>query len=132
MTERDSALRQLRPSIPTIKDALATNPIEHFHHRSLRPILKLQNTILQKAFLHYADKYKGVFQRSSKEQKMAYIQHALQKDQRFREWMTGLIVGQFTEEEWNFYTTHESELRKRMTSMLVQRLTDQLVEKAEI
>ncbi|MEM9919130.1 MAG: glyoxalase [Bacteroidota bacterium] len=128
MNHRDNSLLELRPKIPTIKDARATQPIEKFHHKTLRPVLKLQNELLQRAFLSYTKKYKGVFQRSSKEQQIQYIQRACQKDLRFREWMMGLIVGCFTEEEWTFYEANESELRKRITSMLIRRLVDQLVE----
>lgn len=130
MTDRDTALLQLRPQIPTIKDALATSPIEMFHHRSLRPVLKLQNDLLVQAFLRYTKKYKGVFQQSSRQQKQAYIERAVQKDLRFREWMMGLIVGQFSMEEWDFYSQHEAELRKRISRMLIQRLVDQLLDKS--
>ena len=126
MTNRDTNLLAMRPDIPTAQPELAANPIEQFQHATLRPILKGQNDLLISAFLHYTERRKGVFQKLSPDKKAAYIEQALQKDQRFREWMFGLLAGHFTTEEWAFYLDHEPEIRKRITSMLVQRLVDQL------
>lgn len=127
MTKRDTDLLAMRPEIPTAQPEMAVNPIEQFQNATLRPILKGQNEVLVSAFLHYSEKRKGVFQKLLSERKEAYIEQALQKDQRFREWMFGLLAGHFTSDEWTFYQSHESEIRKRVTSMLIQRLTDQLI-----
>ena len=126
MTTRDTNLLAMRPEIPSAQPELAANPIERFQHATLRPVLKGQNELLLSAFLHYAEKRKSVFQKLTSDRKGPYIEQALQKDQRFREWIFGLLAGHFTSDEWVFYLSHESEIRKRITSMLIKRLKDQL------
>jgi hypothetical protein len=56
----------------------------------------------------------------------AYIENAVHKDQKFRNALKGMIIGQFTVEEYNIYTQNSSQLNKRMMSLVITRLQDQL------
>ena len=124
---KDEPRKRLRPEIPHINSAAATNPAEQFQNETLRPILKLQNGLLVEVFHHYFKKRKNVFYDLSKSKKERYIQQALQKDLKFRNFLIGLISGHFTVEEWNRYRLLENELSRRVTAMLIKRMQDQLV-----
>lgn len=99
---------------------------EHFQNKTLRPVIKLQNDLLVEAFKNYANKHKGVFYDLSLEKKMEYIERAIQKDIKFRNSLKGMIIGQFTVEEYRDYITNSSALNKRMMNMVVERLKDQM------
>ena len=60
------------------------------------------------------------------DKQLAYIENAVHKDQKFRNALKGMIVGQFTVEEYNIYTQNSSQLNKRMMSLVIYRLQDQL------
>lgn len=125
MSERNKII-DLRPAIPTIMDAQISSRAEQFQNRSLRPILKFQNDLLLEVFRHYVEKRKGVFTQLSKPKQLTYIASSIQKDQQFKHSLLGIIVGQFTLEEWGIYKSEEKELSRRITNLLIQRLQDQL------
>jgi hypothetical protein len=60
------------------------------------------------------------------DKKLSYIENAVHKDQKFRNALKGIIIGQFTVEEYNIYTQNSSQLNKRMMSLVITRLQDQL------
>ena len=114
---------------PTISSAHFNDQMgfdEHFQNKTLRPVLKLQNYLLVEAFKNYANKHKGVFYELSLEKKFQYIERAIQKDIKFRNSLKGMVIGQFTVEEYRDYITNSSALNKRMMNMVVERLKDQI------
>ncbi|MEM1124541.1 MAG: glyoxalase [Bacteroidota bacterium] len=123
---RDDKLKELRPPIPTIIDQNAVSAAELFQNRTLRPILKLQNDLLVAIFQQYIDKRKGTFYKLPFPKQLAYIEHSVRKDLRFKNYLVGTIVGQFTSEEYGQYVANEKELSRRMTDMLVARLQSQV------
>jgi len=48
------------------------------------------------------------------------------KDQKFRNSVKGMIIGQFTVEEYQQYCCNSSALNKRMMNMVIERLKDQV------
>ena len=123
---RDKDLIALRPLIPTIIDKNAVNPAELFQNRTLRPILKLQNDLLDAIFKQYIIKRKGAFHKLSGSKKVEYIENSIRKDTKLKNLLVGVITGHFTLEEWTLFIEDEGELPKRMTNLLVQRLTSQV------
>ena len=123
---RDKALQSIRPQIPSIIDENATSTAEQFQNRTLRPILKLQNDLLVAMFRSYAYQRKGTFFELNDSKKLAYIQQSLQNDQRFKNSMLGVVVGQFTLAEWEVFESDMREFRRRTTEMMIQRLQDQM------
>ena len=99
---------------------------ERFQNNTLRPVLKLQNPLLIAAFINYANKHKGVFYTLSLEKRMQYIETAIGKDQKFRNAVKGMLIGQFTEEEYKHYIQNSSKLNKRMMNLVIVRLQDQV------
>ena len=127
MSTRSEKLLQQRPDIPTSKINDQMGSEEYFQNAVLRPILKLQNDLFISVFKNYIKKHKNVFYELSIEKKQRYIEHAIQKDIKFRNSLKGMIIGMFTVEEYETYTPNSSALNKRMMNLLIVRLKDQLL-----
>ena len=126
MNDRHNDLLRIRPEI---KKHLTFDNMcdeERFQNNTLRPILKLQNPLLIAVFVNYATKHKGVFFELSTEKRLAYVENAICKDQKFRNALKGMIIGQFTVEEYQIYIQNSSQLNKRMMNLVITRLQDQL------
>jgi len=126
MQDRNQTLLALRPNIDTITDSLNTKDIESFQNKVLRPILKFQNHLLLHLFVHYARQYKGVFFKLNNQQQLEYIHQSLSTNHSFKSKLIGTVVGLFTTEEYVYYIQNLSALNKRIISMSIQRLQDQL------
>jgi len=99
---------------------------ERFQNGTLRPIIKLQNPLLLEAFANYIRKHKNAFFDLIPEKRLEYIENAIQKDIKFRNSLKGMIIGQFTIEEYQGYIQNSSALNKRMMGMVIDRLKDQV------
>lgn len=126
MDSRSNMLLDIRPEIPNAKIHDNMSMEERFQNQTLRPIIKMQNPILLEVFKNYARKHKGVFYELSTEKQLNYIERAIQKDIKFRNSLKGIMIGQFTVEEYTLYITNSSALNKRMMNMVIERLKDQL------
>ncbi len=127
MSTRSEKLLQQRPDIPTSKINDQMGSEEYFQNAVLRPILKLQNDLFINVFKNYIKKHKNVFYELSIEKKQRYVEHAIQKDIKFRNSLKGMIIGMFTVEEYETYTMNSSALNKRMMNLLIVRLKDHLL-----
>jgi hypothetical protein len=127
MSTRSEKLLQQRPDIPTSKINDQMGSEEYFQNAVLRPILKLQNDLFISVFKNYIKKHKNVFYELSIEKRQRYVEHAIQKDIKFRNSLKGMIIGMFTVEEYATYTLNSSALNKRMMNLLIVRLKDQLL-----
>lgn len=121
-----TALRALRPAIPSLDLAAASSPAEQFQQDTLRPLLKYQNDLLVRAFIAYAKDQKGVLFTLVGLERATYIEARFRKDLSLRHYFLGMLVGQFTLEEHTRYLACEKEIRKRAINLLIQRLQDQL------
>ena len=126
MNDRHNDLLRIRPQIKKHQTFDSMSDEERFQNETLRPVLKLQNPLLLATFVNYATKHKGVFFDIPTDKQQAYIENAVHKDQKFRNALKGVIIGQFTVEEYNIYTQNSSQLNKRMMSLVITRLQDQL------
>ena len=99
---------------------------ETFQNTSLRPIIKMQNDLLVLVFKNYIQKRKNVFYDLSLTKKLDYIENAIHKDMKFRNSVKGMIIGQFTEEEYLIYIKNSSALNKRMMNIVKERLISQI------
>ena len=126
MNTRKTSLLKTRPLIQSSTISANMSNGERFQNETLRPILKLQNDLLIEVFKNYIRKYKNVFYDLSLENKMHYIDNAIQKNMKFRNSLKGMIIGQFTVEEYIIYTNNSSALNKRMMSLVMNRLKDQI------
>ena len=133
MNDRPNDLLRIRPEIKKTKQFDSMSAEERFQNETLRPILKLQNALLIAVFQRYIEIRKGVFYGLSITKKLEYIETALTKDQKFNNTIKGMVVGHFTISEYNGYITNASALNKRIMTMVVKRIKDQvqLFEKSE-
>ena len=122
METRDSILLGMRPEIPSAKITADMSADECFQNRTLRPVTKLQNDLLLAAFRNYVVKHKNVFYDLTLEKRMDYIENAIHKDMKFRNSLKGIIIGQFTLEEFDTYIQNSSALNKRMMDIVKERL----------
>lgn len=121
----DEEKLSIRPVVPT-KDTESTDA-ERFQNATLRPVLKLQNALLQAVFLHMMDKRKIPFQSKTPQGQATQIEHSLSKDKRLRFQLLGAVIGQFTVEEYAAFLKQEQEAVRRIFTMMAQRLKDELI-----
>ena len=126
MNERSHSLEKIRPQLATARVSDDMNEEERFQNQTLRPVIKLQNPLLLEVFQNYIVKRKNHFYELPLEKRLDYIKHAIQKDLKFRNSIKGMIIGQFTVEEYQYYTQNSSALNKRMMTMVIKRIQDQI------
>lgn len=122
MIPRDLQLVELRPEIPSARVSENMSLDEQFQNRTLRPIAKLQDELLLEVFRNYTKKHKNKFYEFKLEKRFIYIENAIQKDIKFRNSLKGIIIGQFTLEEYATYIENSSALNKRMMNIVKERL----------
>jgi len=134
MDTRSSNLLSLRPTIPSAKIYDTMTSDEAFQNGTLRPIIKLQHDLFILVFKNYITKRKNVFYELSLAKQLAYIENAIHKDMKFRNSLKGMIIGQFTLEEYSIYIQNSSALNKRMMHIVKERLLDsiQLLQKPDM
>lgn len=113
----------LRPHIATTE---ADSPVEQFQNQTLRPVLKMQNALILQLYRHFLTKRKVPFSGFSLEKRQRWIEDSLSQDNRLRGLLLGLVIGQFTEVELVYYLSQESEMNRRIFTMMAQRLQSQM------
>lgn len=126
MTDRSTNLNQIRPVISSalIYDTMSDD--ERFQNATLRPVIKLQNELFIEVFKNYVSKHKNVFYELSLSKQLDYIENAIHKDMKFRNSLKGMVIGQFTIEEYDIYIKNSSDLNKRMMNLVKERLVDHI------
>tara|TARA_X000000368_G_C22975196_1_gene687325 strand:- start:816 stop:1202 length:387 start_codon:yes stop_codon:yes gene_type:complete len=125
MNDRPNDLIKIRPVLNLKKSSQITDE-ESFQNDTLRPIIKLQSPVLIETYRNYIIKYKNVFYELSNEKKLDYIENSINKNQKFRNLLKGMIIGLFTIEEYHIYKKNSSSLNKRMMNIILKRLQDNL------
>ena len=124
--DRSQKLSAIRPLVPSAKILPNMSEEERFQNETLRPILKLQNDLVLASFQNYIKKGKNKFYELTLQKRMDFIINAIQKDIKFRNSIKGMIIGQFTLEEYENYIQNSSALNKRMMNLVIKRLQDQI------
>ena len=124
--DRTQKLQSIRPLIPSARIVPNMSDDERFQNLTLRPILKLQNDLFLASFLNYIKKMKNTFYELKLEKRLDYVTKAIQKDIKFRNSLKGMIIGQFTVDEYEIYIQNSSALNKRMMNMVIKRIQDQI------
>ena len=124
MSNRSTSLSQIRPVISSalIYDTMSDD--EHFQNATLRPVIKLQSELFIEVFKNYVSKHKNVFYHLSLPKQLDYIENAVHKDMKFRNSLKGMVIGQFTIEEYVIYIKNSSALNKRMIDLVKEHLID--------
>ncbi len=126
MNDRSHNLLRIRPQILSAKVTPLMSFDEQFQNKTLRPIIHLQNALLVAAFQNYITKHKNKYYELDLENRLDYIENAILKDMKFRNSLKGMVIGQFTVEEYGLYIQNSSALNKRMMNMVSSRLKNQI------
>lgn len=122
MENRDNQLIALRPKLNL---NASEGSIEQFQNKTLRPILKFQNDLLLKICHHQFVKLKSVFFKLSEQQQLEYIEQQIKRNKELKNLLIGTVIAHFTIEEWSFFQEQEQALKKRINTMLIQRIQSQ-------
>lgn len=134
MANRTKNLLSARPIILSAKLNDSMSSEEHFQNATLRPVVKMQHELLIAVFKNYISKRKNVFYELTLPKRLAYIEQAIHKDMKFRNSVKGMIIGQFTVDEYAIYIKNSSALNKRMMNIVKERLVSniQLFDKPDL
>lgn len=126
MKLRDPQLLELRPEIASARVSENMSFDERFQNKTLRPIIKLQNDLLIEVLRNYIRKHKNAFFEMNVEKRLLYVENIIQRDIKFRNSLKGIIIGQFTLEEYSLYIQNSSALNKRMMNIVKERIQDNI------
>ena len=122
MNPRDINLKELRPEIPSARITENMSLDERFQNETIRPIVKLQDGLLLAVFRNYIKKHKNKFYELKIDKRLEYVENAIQRDIKFRNSLKGIVIGQFTLEEYERYIQNSSALNKRMMNIVKERI----------
>ena len=125
MSIRNQFLKEFRGDALGIIN-FETSSEEYFQNQTLRPILKLQNDFFIEIFKNYIIKSKANFESFTIEKKFQFIEISIQKDTKFRSLLIGIVIGLFTTDEYVMYSNNSSNINKRIITMLIERIKNQL------
>jgi TctA family transporter len=123
---RSNIIKAIRPEIGKISNTELTTEVELFQNNVLRPILKFQNDIIKAIFVLNLKKQTIDFYKMNHQGKIDFITQQIQKDLGLRNMLIGLVLGLMAEEDVTQYYMYETEYRRRITKMTIDRLADQL------
>ena len=112
----------IRPVIDGINRFENKSEQEQFQNDTLRPIIKLQHLLLVEYFKEYLLVKKCKFTELNELKQLAFIKAAFLRDNSFKAELKGLIIGQFTVEEFSLYSKYKSDFNKRILTMIEQRI----------
>ncbi len=121
MSNRTADLLHIRPELSNALVFENMSPDERFQNTTIRPVIKLQHDLLIEVFKNYVAKHKNVFYELSLQKQLDYIENAVHKDMKFRNSVKGMIIGQFTIEEYTIYIQNSSALNKRIMNIVKER-----------
>lgn len=125
MNSRSDLLKKLRGE--AIGDlSLNTLSEERYQNEVLRPIMRFQNELFIVSLNNYFKKNKIDFGSFSIDKKIVVIDSTIKKDFKYRSELIGMIIGLFTDSEFDYYLKNETSLNKRISGMLIERLKSQI------
>lgn len=115
---------------PILSDLVneSTTETEAFQNTVLRPIIKMQHTLLIAFFKTYLIKRKVDFSILSEQKKRGKIKSVLEKDLQFKNQILGTILGHFSMDEYEIYQKNSSEFNRRIKQIIIKRLQDSIDE----
>lgn len=124
MHNREQYITALRPTID-FDDKTQTSDHELFQNNNLRPILKFQNEIILSYFKYHIAKRASHLKTLPEEQLLLAIKSELTNNLPLRNTLIGAIIGLFTGNELKYYLCNERQIKKRLISMLLERIFSQ-------
>lgn len=116
-----------RPIIPDLVNK-GTSEIEKFQNEVLRPIIKMQHNLFIIFFKNYLQKRKIDFSILPEKKKRSKVSSVFKTDNNYKNITLGFVLGQFSMDEFTFYTDNSSEINKRILQIILQRIKDSISE----
>lgn len=123
MMSRDQLLLSLRPTLDIIIQQ--QSEAEQFQTKTLRPILKFQNSIIMIIFHQWIEQQKISLTNNSDQQLRVKLSDWIKKNQPIKAELIGLVSGLMTESEYQFFCLHQKEVSKRLLTMTIERMVSQ-------
>ena len=115
-------------SIRPVLNLSSEIPIEDFQNKTVRPILKLQHDLILHFFIFFCNKQKVDILNIEKDKFNKTVNAITKKNTTLKNIFIGIIIGQFTVNEFKFYKENDSEINKRILTMIGQRIKDNQLE----
>lgn len=114
-----------RPVILKAKVDESTSVEETFQNEVLRPIIKLKHDLILAYTKHILAK-KYDFFTLNEEMRLAYLSSCMEQNQTLRSELRGVVIGQFTVEEFRQYSKTTNTHNKRIMNIIKERMIDHL------
>ena len=122
MEKRDNQLKEIRPLLSHLENDKETTVEEKFQNTVLRPILKFQHDILVTFITEkVVNKFRIDIIKIHSNDLGLKVKKELMNNQTLRNQVFGLLVGLFTIDEYHDYLKNETEYRRRIMAMVVER-----------
>lgn len=119
---RKETIAALRPDIPSIKRLESMTDIEKFQNDVIRPILKYQHDVIVGYAISKAVNRNSKFPNLIAIEKERYLDKVTLKDSKIKQALNGMVIGLMTIEEMNKYLAIESEYKRRINTMIRERI----------
>jgi hypothetical protein len=122
MEKRDNQLKEIRPLLSHLENDKEKTVEEKFQNTVLRPTLKFQHDILM-AFIteQVIKKFKIDIIKIHSNDLVLKVKNELTNNQTLRNQVFGVVVGLFTIDEYHEYLKNETEYRRRIMAMVLER-----------
>ncbi|WP_233861459.1 glyoxalase [Tenacibaculum piscium] len=111
-------------SIRPVLNLSSEIPVEDFQNKTVRPILKLQHELIIQFFIFFCKNQKVDIVHIEKEKFNKAVNTITKKNINLKNQFLGLIIGQFTVAEFEFYKNNTADINKRILMMIGQRIKD--------
>lgn len=119
---RKKTIAALRPDIPSIKRTESMTDAEKFQNDVIRPILKYQHDVIVGYAISKAVDRNSKFPNLTAIEKERYLDKVTFKDSKIKQALNGMVIGLMTIEEMNKYLAIESEYKRRINTMIRERI----------
>ena len=119
---RKKTIAALRPDIPSIRRLESMTDIEKFQNDVIRPILKYQHDVIVGYAISKAVDRNSKFPNLTTIEKERYLDKVTLKDSKIKQALNGMVIGLITIEEMNKYLAIESEYKRRINTMIRERI----------
>ena len=132
--DRDAAILTSRPLVETaFLPPTADGPtVGDFLHRTLRPVLKLQNELLLVLVADFIQEHHIPFLTASVVEQQRVVAELLTRNVKLRYLLVGTVVGLFTQSELAFYRPNRAELNRRLLELAIRRVQDHVAALASL
>lgn len=119
--------KDIRPIIPQAGINEATSKAEEFQNTVLRPILKMQNELFLAVVNSHLDKKRILLHEMPTLKKEQTLRQILTSDNLLKNELRGMVIGQMELSEFKEYLLIQPEAKKRIATMLEERIVDGLI-----